>query len=173
MELSELRSQVDHDIQRAKDIDEANAVLTKTFNEREEELCLKLDKMAGMSRWISLSLFKWKLLTSSSTLADFEADYETMRNQLDDASREKAELEHKLDIALRERAEIEHQFIMLEASKVSIEENADRILERDNMLSSEYDKLQVELKHATRKLCERQDENNQLTKRLASIKQEI
>ena len=50
MELSELRSQVDHDRQRAKDIDEANAVLTKTFNEREEELCLKLDKMAGMSR---------------------------------------------------------------------------------------------------------------------------
>ena len=120
-----------------------------------------------------MSLFQWKLLTSSSALADFEADYETMRNQLDDASREKAELEHKLDIALRERAEIEHQFIMLEASKVSIEENADRILERDNMLSSEYDKLQVELKHATRKLCERQDENNQLTKRLASIKQEI
>lgn len=49
MELSEIRSQLDHDRQRTNDIDEANAALIKTFTEREEELCLKLDKMAGRS----------------------------------------------------------------------------------------------------------------------------
>jgi chromosome segregation ATPase len=61
---------------------------------------------------------------------------------------------------------------MLEASKASIEHNADRILERDNALSGQHDMLVAELKKATRELAERQDEINQLTRRLDFLKNE-
>jgi chromosome segregation ATPase len=90
--------------------------------------------------------------------ADFEADYETLR--------------HKVDDIMREKAELETQIVMLEAGKASIEYNADRILERDNTLSGEYDKLRAELKKATRALAESEDEINHLTRRLDFLKNE-
>ncbi|KAL3792726.1 hypothetical protein ACHAWO_002331 [Cyclotella atomus] len=90
--------------------------------------------------------------------ADFEADYETLR--------------HKLDDTLKEKAELEHQFIMLEASKASIEDNADRILERDNALSGQHDTLVAELRKATKELAQRQDEINQMARRLDFLKNE-
>jgi chromosome segregation ATPase len=95
---------------------------------------------------------------SNLSTADFEADYETLR--------------HKLDDTLKEKAELEHQFIMLEASKASIEDNADRILERDNALSGQHDTLVAELRKATKELAQRQDEINQMARRLDFLKNE-
>ena len=92
-------------------------------------------------------------------IADFEADYETLR--------------HKLDVVTKEKAELENQLIMLEASKASIEHNADRILERDNVLSTQHDMLVTQLKKARRERGESQDEIHQLTRRLDFLKNEI
>ena len=61
---------------------------------------------------------------------------------------------------------------MLEASKASIEHNADRILERDNALSGQHYKVVAELKIATKDLAERQYELNQLTRRFDFLKTE-
>ena len=61
---------------------------------------------------------------------------------------------------------------MLEASKASIEHNADRILERDFALSGQHDKLVAELKKVTKELAQSKDEINQLTRRLDFLKAE-
>jgi hypothetical protein len=60
---------------------------------------------------------------------------------------------------MKEKAQLEHQLIMLEASKASIEHNADRILERDNALSGQHDSLVAELRRATKDLAQRQHDN--------------
>jgi archaellum component FlaC len=73
---------------------------------------------------------------------------------------------------MKEKAELEHQFIMLEASKASIEHNADRILERDNALSGQHDSLVAELRKATKDLAQSQDEINQMARRLDFLKNE-
>lgn len=77
-----------------------------------------------------------------------------------------------MDDATKEKAELEHQLIMLEASKASIEHNADRILERDNAISGQHDKLVAELKKTKKELASSQDEINQLTRRLDFLKTE-
>ena len=74
---------------------------------------------------------------------------------------------------MKEKGDLENQVILLEASKASIEHNADRILERDNVLSTQHDVLVAELKKARRERGQRQDEINQLTRRLDFLKNEI
>ena len=77
-----------------------------------------------------------------------------------------------MDDLIKEKDELKNQVVMLEAGKASIKLNADRILERDNALSGEYDKLKAELKTATRELAESKDKINQLTRRLDYLKNE-
>eukprot|EP00804_Cyclotella_cryptica_P011248 CCRYP_007741-RA/>CCRYP_007741-RA protein AED:0.15 eAED:0.15 QI:74/1/1/1/1/1/3/225/980 len=101
-----------------------------------ERLSVRLDKMA----------------------ADFEADYETLRD--------------RMDALMKEKCDMENQVLFLEASKASIEHNADRILERDNAITGQHDMLKAELKKITRELAQREDEINQLTRRLEFLKNE-
>ncbi|KAL7519200.1 hypothetical protein ACHAWX_003989 [Stephanocyclus meneghinianus] len=90
--------------------------------------------------------------------ADFEADYETLRD--------------KMDALMKEKSDMEHQVLFLEASKASIEHNADRILERDNAITGQHDMLKAELKKIARALAQREDEIIQLTRRLDFLKTE-
>ena len=90
--------------------------------------------------------------------ADFEADYETVRSKVDTLVVEKKALEDKITF--------------LEASKASVEGNADRILQRDNALAGQYDRMKVEFKKQTMKTSELQDEVNNLIKRLMRLKGE-
>jgi chromosome segregation ATPase len=90
--------------------------------------------------------------------ADFEADYETLRD--------------RMDALMKEKSDMENQVLFLEASKASIEHNADRILERDNAITGQHDMLNAELKKITRELAQREDEINQLTRRLDFLKTE-
>ncbi|KAL7548755.1 hypothetical protein ACHAWF_016018 [Thalassiosira exigua] len=90
--------------------------------------------------------------------AEFEADYETVRS--------------KIDALLTEKKDLEAKVTFLEASKASVEGNADRILERDNALAGQYDRLKAEFKKQTMKIAELEDEVLQLVKRLARLKGE-
>ena len=91
--------------------------------------------------------------------ADFEADYETIRS--------------KTETLLVEKRALEDKVAFLEASKASIEDNADRILERDNAMTGQYDRLKAEFKKQSLKNVELQGEVNQLVKRLAHLKDEF
>ncbi len=62
-------------------------------------------------------------------------DYQTVRSKIDNLIEEKKRLEDKI--------------MFLEASKASIESNADRILQRDNTLAREHDRLKAEYKTQT------------------------
>lgn len=73
---------------------------------------------------------------------------------------------------MKEKSDMEHQVLFLEASKASIEQNADRILERDNAITGQHDMLKAELKKIARALAQREDEIIQLTRRLDFLKTE-
>lgn len=88
--------------------------------------------------------------------ADFEADFETVRE--------------KIDTLLQEKQELLDKVTFLEASKASIEDNADRILERDNGLGVRHDRLKSEFKKQTLKVAELEDEVANLSKRLGRMK---
>ena len=88
--------------------------------------------------------------------ADFEADYETVRG--------------KIDKLLEEKEELQDKVTFLEASKASIEDHADRILERDNGLGVRHDRLKSEFKKQTLKVAELEDEVAILSKHLGRMK---
>ena len=88
----------------------------------------------------------------------FEADYETVRS--------------KIDLLVSEKRVLERQVALLEASKASVEGNADRILERDNAIVGENDRLRTECQKQSIKVANLQDEINQLARRLSCLKKE-
>jgi len=90
--------------------------------------------------------------------ASFEADYETVRA--------------KIDTLLVENKDLQGKITFLEASKASVENNADRILERDNALAGQHDRLKSSFKKQSMKVTELQGEVNQLVQRLANLKEE-
>jgi chromosome segregation ATPase len=88
----------------------------------------------------------------------FEADYETVRS--------------KIDLLVSEKRVLERQVALLEASKASVEGNADRILERDNAIVGQNDRLRTECQKQSIKVANLQDEINQLARRLSCLKKE-
>eukprot|EP01082_Thalassiosira_pseudonana_P001518 g1452.t1 g1452 contig10:2120624-2124621(-) len=88
----------------------------------------------------------------------FEADYETVRS--------------KIDLLVCEKRVLERQVALLEASKASVEGNADRILERDNAIVGQNDRLRTECQKQSIKVANLQDEINQLVRRLSCLKKE-
>ena len=90
--------------------------------------------------------------------ADFEAQYETVRSKTDSLLAEKDALQDKLTF--------------LEASKASLQENADRILQRNNTLMGQQCRFKVEFKKQTLMIAELQEELNQVVKRLTRLKAE-
>lgn len=88
----------------------------------------------------------------------FEADYETVRS--------------KIDLLVSEKRVLERQVTILEASKASVEGNADRILERDNAIVGQNDRLKTECQKQSIKVANLQDEINQLARRLSYLKKE-
>ena len=83
--------------------------------------------------------------------ADFEADFESSRS--------------KIEALLRE-------VTFLEASKGAVEENADRILKRDNGRAFQLDRLKAEYKTSQMRVAELTDEVNTLVARLDRLKAE-
>ena len=90
--------------------------------------------------------------------SDFEADYETVRSRIDTLIVEKKDLQSKITF--------------LEASKASVEDNADRILQRDNTLGGQHDRLKSSFKKQSMKVAELQGEVGQLTNKVSSLKDE-
>ena len=90
--------------------------------------------------------------------AQFEADYESLRA--------------KIDALLMEKNTLENKITFLQASKASVECNADRILERDTTLSGQLDRLKLDFKVKTMRVAELQDEVDQLGKRVSRLKGE-
>jgi len=90
--------------------------------------------------------------------SDFEADYETVRS--------------KIDTLLTEKKDLRGKITFLEASKASVEDNADRILERDNAIAVQHDRLKSSFKKQTMRIAELQDEVNQVVMRLTRFKAE-
>ena len=76
----------------------------------------------------------------------------------------------KIDTLLQEKQELLDKVTFLEASKASIEDNADRILERDNGLGVRHDRLKSEFKKQTLKVAELEAEVAILSKRLGRMK---
>jgi chromosome segregation ATPase len=85
-------------------------------------------------------------------------DYETVRSKIDNILEEKKRLEDKVTF--------------LEASKASVEDNADRILERDNTLARQHDRLKAEYKKQTMMMADLQNGADQLRQRLERVKSE-
>lgn len=85
-------------------------------------------------------------------------DYETVRSKIDNLLEEKNRLEGKVTF--------------LEASKASVEDNADRILERDNTLARQHDRLKAEYKKQTMMMADLQNVANQLRQRLERMNSE-
>lgn len=83
--------------------------------------------------------------------ADFEADFESSRS--------------KIEALLRE-------VTFLEASKSAVEENADRILKRDNGRSFQLERLKAEYKTSQMRVAELTDEVNTLVARIDCLKSE-
>lgn len=73
---------------------------------------------------------------------------------------------------MREKSEIENHVVILEASKASIEHNADRILERENITIGRYDRLRAEFTEQRRQLLEKEEEINALIRRFDYQKSE-
>merc|ERR1712194_555980 len=90
--------------------------------------------------------------------AEFEADYETVRS--------------KIDALLLEKKNLQRKITFLEASKASVEHNADRILQRDNALAGQHDRLKSSYKEQSTRMAQLQDEVGQLVQRLARLKEE-
>lgn len=85
-------------------------------------------------------------------------DYETVRS--------------KIDILLEEKKRLEDKVTFLEASKASVEDNADRILERDNTLARQHDRLKAKYKKQTMMMADLQNVADQLRQRLKRMKSE-
>ena len=73
---------------------------------------------------------------------------------------------------MADKKALEENVTFLEASKASVEDNADRILQRDNTIAAKYDRLKVEFKTQTMRIADLQDETKQLVKRLVHLKSE-
>lgn len=85
-------------------------------------------------------------------------DYECLRANVDNLLKEKNDLEDKV--------------VFLEASKTSIEENADRILERDNALTRQFESLGVDYKKQSRLNAELQSKVDKIGKRMDCMRLE-
>lgn len=90
-----------------------------------------------------------RLLIHYLLQADFEADFESSRS--------------KIEALLKE-------VTFLKASKSAIEENADRILKRDNGRAFQLDRLKAEYKTSQMRVAELTDEVNNLVARLDCLK---
>ena len=120
----------------------------KSLSSKFKDVCLERDLAIREKEIVST-----KLVTIA---ADFEADYETVRS--------------KVDILLDEKQELQDKVTFLQASKTSIEDNADRILKHDNGLGIRHDRLKTEFKTQSIKMSELEDEVKQIIKRLRGIK---
>lgn len=90
--------------------------------------------------------------------ADFHSDYEVVQSEM--------------DILRNEKRELESELLILNAGKASVEDNADRILERDNALNGKYERLKVEYKKQAMMCASFQDEVNRLARRIRHMQVE-
>lgn len=67
---------------------------------------------------------------------------------------------------LKEKVDLEDKIVFLEASKASIEKNADRILQRDNTLTRQHEHLEVEYKKQSKLNAELQCKIDKMMKRM-------
>jgi archaellum component FlaC len=81
-------------------------------------------------------------------------------------------LRSNADILLKEKHDLEDKVVFLEASKASIEENADRILERNNALTRQFESLGVEYKKKSRLNAELLSKVDKIGKRMDCIRLE-
>jgi chromosome segregation ATPase len=81
--------------------------------------------------------------------AEFEADCETMRS--------------KVDIMTTENKTLEDRIAILEAGKASFEYKSDRILERDNALVGQHERLMSEYQKQTKKMVDLKEQLKALT----------
>ena len=73
---------------------------------------------------------------------------------------------------MEEKKSLEDKVTFLEASKASVEENADRIIERENTLARQHDRLKAEYKKQTMMMADLQNVADQLRRRLERVKSE-
>lgn len=81
-------------------------------------------------------------------------------------------LRSTVDDLLHERSCLEDKVVFMEASKASIEKNADRILERNYTLARQFEQLAVEFKRQERLNAELQHKIDKVGKRMDCMRLE-